>query len=123
MFIDAIDRRLQQAYATHGCEPWGRHEFYGVLKEEVDELWDAIKADEPMEAVFDEMLDVAVVLVRYVECGDRYRDDDGVLAALRFVTQPKPRLGSPMATEGSGTSDLRSTMAVHTDRESQHDIR
>ena len=40
-----IEYELIKAYDKHGRELWGRHEFYGVLKEEVDEAWDAIKAD------------------------------------------------------------------------------
>jgi len=68
----AIKEQLDRAYAKHGSEKWGRHEFYGVLKEEVDELWDAIKGDEPMENVVAEALQVAAVIFRYLETGDRY---------------------------------------------------
>lgn len=71
--MKALAAVLDHAYAKHGDNPWGRHEFYGVLKEEVDELWDAIKTDAPMEEVLRELFDVLAVCVRYYESGDRYQ--------------------------------------------------
>lgn len=70
----AITCELESAYAKHGRGQWSRHEFYGVLKEEVDELWDAIKADEPQERVRAEAIQVAAMVFRYLETGDRYRE-------------------------------------------------
>jgi NTP pyrophosphatase (non-canonical NTP hydrolase) len=67
-----ISNELDKAYEKHGSEKWGRHEFYAVLKEEVDEVWDAIKGDEPMDEVVKEALQVAAVVFRYLETGDRY---------------------------------------------------
>jgi NTP pyrophosphatase (non-canonical NTP hydrolase) len=67
-----IRAELERAYTKHGREPWGRHEFYGILLEEVDELWDAIKGDEPMERVHAEAIQVAAMVFRYIETGDRY---------------------------------------------------
>lgn len=72
---ERIDSEIAHAYAKHGSAKWGRHEFYGVLKEEFDELWDAIKSDEPQHRVIAELVQVAAVCVRYFESGDRYRDD------------------------------------------------
>ncbi len=69
---EAVDAQLARAYDKHGREPWGRHEFYAILKEEVDELWDAIKGDEPIEHVLDEAAQIACVCLRYMETGDRY---------------------------------------------------
>lgn len=68
-----ISEELDKAYRKHGAEQWGRHEFYAILKEEVDELWDAIKGDEPQERVLEEAIDVAAMCFRYMETGDRYR--------------------------------------------------
>lgn len=68
-----IMAELERAYAKHGREPWGRHEFYAILLEEVDELWDAIKADEPTQRVLEEAVQVAAMCIRYMETGDRYR--------------------------------------------------
>lgn len=67
-----IGNELDRAYAKHGAAQWGRHEFYAVLKEEVDELWDAIKDDEPQERVLAELVQVAAMCFRYYETGDRY---------------------------------------------------
>lgn len=70
-----VASELDKAYAKHGAESWGRHEFYAILKEEVDELWDAIKADDPHEQVVKEAIQVAAMVFRYLETGDRYRKD------------------------------------------------
>lgn len=71
-FQDAVAAELKHAYDKHGRNPWGRHEFYGVLKEEVDEIWDAIKQDLPMSEVLKEIAQVAAMCQRYAETGDRY---------------------------------------------------
>ena len=68
-----IAGELDRAYEKHGTQPWGRHEFYAILKEELDELWDAIKADQPQEKVITEVIQVAAVCFRYFETNDRYR--------------------------------------------------
>lgn len=70
----AIERELDRAYAKHGSAQWSRHEFYGILLEEVDELWDAIKSDEPQARVEEELLQVAAMCVRYYETRDRNRE-------------------------------------------------
>jgi hypothetical protein len=71
--VAAIGAELDHAYTKHGREPWGRHEFYGVLLEEVDELWTAIKADVSQEEVLAELVQVAAMCFRYMETGDRTR--------------------------------------------------
>lgn len=71
--IDRISSELDRAYQKHGREPWGRHEFYAILKEEVDELWDEIKGDTPQECLIKEAIQVASMVFRYLETGDRYR--------------------------------------------------
>lgn len=72
-FLEAVRDEVDYAVGKHGNDSWGRHEFYGVLKEEVDELWDAIKCDAPQWEVLAEALQVAAVCLRYAETGDRYR--------------------------------------------------
>jgi NTP pyrophosphatase (non-canonical NTP hydrolase) len=72
---------LERAYKKHGRDQWGRHEFYAILKEEVDELWDAIKKDATADVVFDELVQVAAMCFRYFETGDRYREPELALAA------------------------------------------
>ena len=72
--VEAISKELDRAYSKHGRQQWGRHEFYAILKEEVDELWDAIKADHPQGQVVMEAVQVAAMCFRYLETRDRYRE-------------------------------------------------
>lgn len=72
---ERVRDELGRAYRKHGREPWGRHEFYAILLEEVEELWDAIKSDEPQERVVSELVQVAAMCFRYAETGDRYRGE------------------------------------------------
>lgn len=73
--FDRISKELDHAYSKHGRDRWGRHEFYAILKEEVDELWDAIKQDDSQENVRAEAIQVASMVIRYLETGDRYLKD------------------------------------------------
>lgn len=68
-----IEAELTRAYKKHGAPLWGRHEFYAILKEEVDELWDDIKADKNLDYIFSEAIQVAAMVIRYLETGDRYQ--------------------------------------------------
>ena len=81
----AIRGELDHAYAKHGRDPWGRHEFYAILLEEVEELWEAIKADAPQEEVLAELRQVAAMCFRYAETGDRYRGEHPAIP-LRALT-------------------------------------
>jgi hypothetical protein len=65
---------LSRAYAKHGQAQWSRHEFYGILKEEIDEVWEAIKRDLPTADLEEEMVQVAAMCLRYFETRDRYRN-------------------------------------------------
>lgn len=69
-FILMIKDELDRAYVKHGAESWSRHEFYSILLEEVDELWDDIKADKPLEDVLKELVQVSAMCLRYAETGD-----------------------------------------------------
>lgn len=71
--VRRVGEELTRAYLKHGREQWGRHEFYAILLEEVEELWAAIKADEPMERVEAELVQVAAMCFRFYETQDRYR--------------------------------------------------
>lgn len=73
-FVSQIKEAVTHAYGKHGDDQWGRHEFYAILLEEVEELWDAIKQDLPQDEVRAELLQVACVCLRYYETGDRYRE-------------------------------------------------
>jgi hypothetical protein len=70
--LEMVSHAMDHAYLKHGYEKWDRHEFYGILKEEVDELWDAIKADEDMVSIRREVLQTIQVCIRFLETGDRY---------------------------------------------------
>ena len=72
-FFEAMRRELDHAYEKHGAEPWGRHEFYAILLEEMDEVWEAIKHDDPVVDVLAEVVQVAAMCLRYAETGDRYQ--------------------------------------------------
>lgn len=73
-FMARIVSEADRAYRKHGDLQWGRHEFYGVIKEEFDEMWDDIKSDAPQEQLEKELIQVAAVCLRYYETRDRYRE-------------------------------------------------
>lgn len=70
VFLTRVKEELDRAYDKHGREPWSRHEFYAILLEEVEEMWDDIKADKPLEVVLKELIQVTAMCVRYAETGD-----------------------------------------------------
>lgn len=72
-FIDLVTKELDRAYQKHGKGLWGRHEFYGILKEEVDEAWEDIKNDQPTDKLLKEIVQIAAMCLRYYETEDRYR--------------------------------------------------
>ena len=69
-FFQMIEKELDHAYEKHSAAPWSRHEFYAILLEEVDELWDDIKDDKPLESVIKELVQVAAMCARYAETGE-----------------------------------------------------
>ena len=69
-FFQMIEKELDHAYEKHGTEPWSRHEFFAILLEEVDELWDDIKSDESLETLIKELVQVAAMCFRYAETGE-----------------------------------------------------
>lgn len=70
--LKEISDELDRAYAKHGEDKWGHHEFYGILLEEVDEVWEAIRCDAEEEHVRREAIQVAAMVFRYLETGNRY---------------------------------------------------
>ena len=66
-FFRKVTEELEHAYLLHGNKPWGRHEFYAVLLEEVEELWEEIKKDGTAERLEEELLQVVAVCLRFYE--------------------------------------------------------
>ena len=74
--IGAVEHELEKAYAKHGDDPWGRHEAYAIALEELDEAWEAIKGDEPIDHLRHELAQLAAVCIRYLEQPrDRYEPE------------------------------------------------
>lgn len=48
---------------------------YGILLEEVDEVWKDIKRDAPSEELLAEIVQAAAMCIRYCETGNRYNPE------------------------------------------------
>jgi NTP pyrophosphatase (non-canonical NTP hydrolase) len=66
-FYQAVESELDRARAKHGINSWGRHEFHSILQEEMDEVWDDIKANAPTEQLVQEIIQVVAVCLHYLE--------------------------------------------------------
>lgn len=62
---EAAYKEIARAKAKHSKDFNSPHEGYAVLKEEVDEMWDAIKKDDTQHAV-KEAVQVAAMALRFV---------------------------------------------------------
>ncbi len=71
-----------RAYAKHGRDQWGRHEFFGVILEEFVEMTQDIMRDAPQEQLQKEIIQVAAMCMRYLETGDRYREPTGPVVGV-----------------------------------------
>lgn len=71
-FLEDVFTELRRAYDKHGEDQWGRHEFYAILLEEVDEVWDEIKRNGETYKVYNEIVQVVAMCLRFVETGNRY---------------------------------------------------
>ncbi len=65
VIIDAVVEEFVKASAANG-RFHGPHEGYGVLLEEVDELWDNIKCNAPPSEHYAEAKQVAAMAIRYM---------------------------------------------------------
>lgn len=70
-----VNEEVTRAIKKHGSAPWGRHEFLGILLEEIDEAQRDIFSDAPQDQLLKEVAQIAAVCVRYLETGDRYRGE------------------------------------------------
>lgn len=89
-FLASMIAELAHAYRKHGARPWSRHEFYAVMREEVDEVWDAIKTDQPITEVLKEAMQIAAVCLRYAETEDAYRGSHPLPLPTRAALAPTP---------------------------------
>lgn len=71
-FLAGIGAELQHAYNKHGSHPWSRHEFEGILREEVDEAIKEIHENGTIEHLLTELMQVCAVCLRFAETDDRY---------------------------------------------------
>ena len=71
MKIEEVMRKIgeesKRAERKHGPADWFRHHFYGIMLEEVDELWEAIKENKPSADIEAEIVQIASLCVRYLE--------------------------------------------------------
>lgn len=63
--VDMVQREFYRARALHPIPFNSRHEGFAVLKEEVDELWDDIKANAHLSAR-KEAIQVAAMALRFL---------------------------------------------------------
>lgn len=66
LIASEVLRELERATEKHPTPIRSRHEGYGVLAEEFEEMWDEIKADAPDERVRAEALQVAAMAIRMI---------------------------------------------------------
>lgn len=65
--LAAVEAEVKRSYIVHGIPLWGRHEAWAIIKEELDEVWDAVKADDPPESLLKELIQTAAMCIRYIE--------------------------------------------------------
>lgn len=76
--MDRISAELDRAYDKHGAEQWSRHEFYGIIAEEFEEMWRDVQSDAPQEQLEKEIIQVAAMCFRYLETRDRKREPETI---------------------------------------------
>ena len=64
--LDQVRAELLRAKAKHPGKLASPHEGYAILAEEVDELWDDVKADRKAGEAHKEAIQVAAMAVRFV---------------------------------------------------------
>jgi len=73
--IEMICEELDEAYDLHGNEKWGRHEFFGIITEEFEEMKAEIfkggHTPFDKDRLQKEIIQVAAMCMRYLETGDR----------------------------------------------------
>ena len=64
--LKLIEKEAERGLSLHG--PFNsRHEGYAVIKEEFDELWDAIKGNCSMELLIEEAVQTGAMILRFLQ--------------------------------------------------------
>ena len=66
-FLKLMSDEVDRAIKKHSNARWRRHEFYGIILEEFEEMWDAIKCDDSDKHLLEEMVQVAAMCLRFAE--------------------------------------------------------
>lgn len=69
-----VEDELENAYNLFGYKPWSRHEFYAILLEELEELWEGIKNDGTSAGIRQEMIQIVAVVYRYGDVNGKEGD-------------------------------------------------
>ena len=69
--LEATWQELNRAKAKFPDDLKNQHEGYAVMKEEVEEMWDEVKADNPEKAVA-EAVQVAAMAIRFIAETGKY---------------------------------------------------
>ncbi len=62
--LEAVHAEYLRATSLHGSFS-STHEGWAVLREEVDELWDAVKKNDGKKALREEAIQVAAIAIRF----------------------------------------------------------
>lgn len=57
---------VYRAESLHGTAPWGRHEFYGILAEEFQEVQKAVFENQSDDELLTEIIQVMAVCARFL---------------------------------------------------------
>lgn len=70
-FAKLVVKELARARFKHPTPQQSAHEGYGVMLEEVDEVWTNVKRDSSLEEMVAELVQVAAMAQRFAEdvCG------------------------------------------------------
>jgi hypothetical protein len=64
--IEDVKSEYESAVEKHSNSFNSAHEGYAVLLEEVEEAWDLIKRDRPVQEIKEEMVQVAAMAIRFL---------------------------------------------------------
>lgn len=103
--LERVLDEQKRAETKHGRANWGRHEFYAVMLEEVEEAWNDIKADARWSQLEKEIVEIASVCLRYLEAGNRYGwhlDEAQAAAALEYARVREAELWARRVADRGG---------------------